>query len=87
MAGEYTPEMIAMLEAQRAYFASDACLVERADESRELSPAECWAETVAVCADVEWMFSLMDPATRARAEEPEPLPGHVLATLEAMQRR
>lgn len=84
---EYSPEVIAMLEAQRAYFASDECLSDRAASFRDLSPAECWAATVEACEEVEWMFALMDPATRERAELPEPIPTEICARLAAMQHR
>lgn len=76
-----------MLAAQRAYFASDELLRDRAATFRGLSPEECWAATVEACEEVEWMYSLMDPETRARAERPEDVPPEVLARLEAMQRR
>ncbi len=86
MAGdEYTPEMLAMLERQRAYFASDS-LVERAAEFRDATPAECWAATIELCAGLDWFLARMDPETRARAMEPEPRSEEEIAILEALQR-
>ena len=88
MAGddEYTPEMRAMLERQRAYFASDECLRERAALYRGLTPAQCWAETVELCGSLDWFLDRMEPEVRARALEPEPLPAELVAILEQMQR-
>ncbi|MBA3398292.1 MAG: hypothetical protein H0T89_37040 [Deltaproteobacteria bacterium] len=83
----YTREMIAMLQAQRAYFSSDELVRDRAESFRGLSPEECWGATIEACEEVEWLFSLMDPETRARAELPEVVPVSVIAKLEAMQRR
>ena len=83
---EYTPEMLAMLERQREYFASDGALVERAAEFRDLTPAECWAATVELCAGLDWFLARMDPETRARALEAEPLSDELVAILEALQR-
>ena len=82
---EYTPEMLAMLERQRAYFAREA-LVERAAEMRGATPAECWAATVELCAGLDWFLARMTPETRARALAPEPLSDELVAILEALQR-
>jgi hypothetical protein len=86
VAGEYTPEMCEMLERQRAYFASDDCVRERAELWRDATPEQCWAATLESCREVEWLFALMDPDTRSRAEQPEPIPDTVISILEAMQR-
>jgi hypothetical protein len=60
---------------------------ERAARYREMTPAQCWAETVELCAMRDWIASHMDPAARARAFEPEPLSDEIIAILEAMQRQ
>jgi hypothetical protein len=79
--------MIEQLKRQIEYFSSDQLLIERAAPFRDLTPEECWAETIASCKEVDWLFSLMEPDVRERAMQPEPIPDHVLRTLEAMQRR
>jgi hypothetical protein len=84
--GEYTPDTCEILERQRAYFASDDCLRERADLWRDATPEECWAATLESCREVEWLFALVDTDTRSRAEQPEPIPAAVIAILEALQR-
>jgi len=83
---EYTPEMMAMLERQRAYFSSDECLRDRAELWRDASPEECWAAVEELCADAEALLSQLDDETRERAMRPEPLPPRVIAMLESMQR-
>lgn len=83
---EYTPEMLAMLERQRAYFASDDLLRERAALWRDATPEQCLAATIESCKEVEWMFAMMEPEVRERAIQPEPISTEILAILEAMQR-
>lgn len=83
---EYTPEMLAMLERQVAYFSSDELLLERAALWRDATPEECLIATRESCEEVEWMFGLMEPEVRERALQPEPVPDEIIAILEAMQR-
>ena len=40
MTDHYTPEMLAMLERQREYFASDQLLIERAEPWRDATPED-----------------------------------------------
>jgi hypothetical protein len=82
-----TPEMLAMLDRQREYFASDQLLIDRAKPWRDATPEECLVATMESCREVDWMFSMMEPEVRERALRPEPIPEGVLAILEAMQKR
>lgn len=78
--------MLAVLERQREYFASDQCLLDRAALWRDATPEECLIATKECCEEVEWMFEVMEPDVRERALQPEPIPDEVLRILEAMQR-
>jgi hypothetical protein len=69
------------LEAQRAHFASDAFLVERAAIWRDQSPEACLAATAEECATAAWLLERLDPETRERAIAPEPLPSDTVALL------
>ena len=83
---EYTPEMLAMLERQRAYFASDQLVRDRVEPWRGATPEECLEATIESCKEVELLFAMMEPQVRERAMQPEPLSPQVVAILEAMQR-
>jgi hypothetical protein len=76
----------AKLELLRQHFASDDLLLERAAVFRDLSPAQCLAETIESCRDAMVMLSYQDAATRARSLADEPLPADTLAILEALQK-
>lgn len=76
-----------VLRRQIEYFRSDELVKERAAPYREMTPAECWAETVSLCEDLDWFYSMMEPEVRARALEPERLPQDIVEILEAMQRQ
>ena len=78
--------MIARLQRQIAHVTSDDFVRERAAPYRTMSPAECWAETVALCGGLDQIASWMEPATRARALEREPMSDELCAILEAVQR-
>ncbi len=82
-----TPEMLAMLERQRAHFASDEFLVERANDLRGASPTVCWEATKELCASLDWFVARMEPEVRARALAPEPLSRDLVEILEAMQKQ
>lgn len=86
MADEYTREMRALLEAQRAYFASDDCLRERAALWHDATPEECWAAVQEECEAAERWLARLDPDTLERAVKPEPLPAATIALLERLQR-
>ena len=60
---------------------------ERAAVYRGRSPADCWAETIELCANVDWFLERMEPDVLARVVEPEPRSPELIAILEAMQRQ
>jgi hypothetical protein len=82
-----TPEQLAMIEAQRAYFASDECVRERAALWRDATPEECLMATAEECAAAVALLEVKDPVERDRALEPPPIPADTVAILEALQRR
>ena len=80
-------DMLAVLERQRAYFASDEHLRERAEPWRDATPEQCLAATIDQCREAELLLSMKDPAERERALRPMPIPSDTQAILEALQRR
>lgn len=78
--------MLARIEAQRAYFASDEHIKERAAIWRAATPEACLDAVLELCADTEYVLSLKDPAALARVLEPPPIPDDTLAILEGLQR-
>ena len=75
------------LEAQRAYFASDAHLVERAAIWRDASPEECLAATFALCEDADALLAMKSPDEIERALARDPLPADTLEILAIFARR
>jgi len=67
----FTPEMLAQIEAQRAYFASDELIRERAEPWRHATPEQCLAATLECCASAAYFLSLKTPEELARVLEPE----------------
>ena len=53
----FTPEMLAQIEAQRAYFASDEHIKERAAIWRGVSPEECLAAVIDSCREAETLLA------------------------------
>jgi hypothetical protein len=82
-----TSEMLAKIEAQRAYFASDDHIRERAAIWRDASPEACLETVSGLCDDAAYFLSLKDPETLARVLEPPPIPDDTIAILEALQLR
>lgn len=76
-----------MLERQRAYFSSDACLRDRAELWRDASPQECWTAMKDLCTFADHCLDQLDTATRERALLPEPLPADTLRLLERLQQQ
>lgn len=70
----FTPEMLAKIEAQRAYFASDELIRERASVWRDASPQECLAATHEECETASVMLARLEPEVRERSLQPEALP-------------
>ena len=82
----FTPDMLAMIEAQRSHFASDEHLKERAAIWANASPEQCLAAVAEQCREAEYFFSIKSDAERERAMASEPLPADTIAILEALQR-
>lgn len=82
-----TSEMLAQLEAQRAYFASDEHLIERAQIWRDATPEECLAATFALCDDAEALLALKSSEERETILAREPLPPETAALLAQLARR
>jgi hypothetical protein len=83
----FTPQMLAQIEAQRAYFASDELIKERAALWRDATPEECLAATIAKCQEAAYFLDMKSPEELDRILEPEPIPADTLAILERLQRR
>ena len=82
-------ELNAKLEAQRAYFASDELLLERAELWRDASPLECLRATAEESETATRMIDNLPPETAERALAQEPVPPDTLELLEQLwaQRR
>lgn len=83
----FTPDMLAKIEAQRAYFASDDHLRERAAVFRDATPEQCLIAVIEQCREAEYFLSLKSAAELERVLAPEPIPDDTLAILEDLQRR
>lgn len=77
------PDVI--LKRQMEHFRSDDLVRERAAPYRDMSPAQCWAETRELCGMLDWFLERMEPEVRARALESEPMTAELVAILESMQ--
>ncbi|MEO6771650.1 MAG: hypothetical protein ABI467_01345 [Kofleriaceae bacterium] len=77
----------AILEAQRAYFASDEHIKERGSAYRTMTPQDCLEIVAGMCRDSAWFMSLKSPDELARLESLRALPDSVIATLERLQKR
>jgi hypothetical protein len=82
----YTAEMLAKLEAQRAYFASDDHIRARAAVWRDATPEERLVAVADQCREADDMLSLKTPDELERILAPVPLPEDTIAILEAIQR-
>jgi hypothetical protein len=60
----YTPEMLAMLERQRAYFSSDDHLRREAEPWVDSTPAERIAEVASMCRAAEHFLDLAEAEGR-----------------------
>lgn len=83
----FTADQLAVLEAQRAYFASDELIRERAAMWRGASPEECLVAVIESCTEAAYFLSLKSPEELERVLAPVPLPPDTLLILEALQRR
>ncbi|HEY5924049.1 MAG TPA: hypothetical protein VIV11_20355 [Kofleriaceae bacterium] len=77
----------AKLEAQRAYFASDELLLERAALWRDATPEECLRATAEECEVAAQMLDQLEPEVAERALAAEPLPEDTVALLEQLRRQ
>jgi hypothetical protein len=77
---------LAILERQRAYFASDEHLRFRGSVWRDATPEECLAALEEQCKDAEEMYALKTPDELAALLQPVPIPADTLALLAALQR-
>lgn len=72
-----TADMLAKLEAQRAHFASDEHIRERASAWRDASPAECLGAVAELCEDAAALVDRLSPSEQDRVLSPPPLPAEV----------
>jgi hypothetical protein len=79
-------EMLAVLEAQRAWFSSDEHIKERAKLWRDATPEECLQATAELCAEAAFLLSRLSDEQLERALRPEPIPPDTLELLEAIHR-
>jgi hypothetical protein len=79
-------EMLAVLEAQRAWFSSDEHIKERAKLWRDATPEECLQATAELCAEAAFLLSRLSEEQLERALRPEPIPSDTLELLEAIHR-
>ncbi len=78
--------MLAVLEAQRAWFASDAHIKERAAIWRDATPQECLEAVAELCAEAAFSLSRLPEDELERALTPDPLPADTIQLLEAIAR-
>jgi hypothetical protein len=85
MSSEYTSEMLALLEAQRSYFASDDHIRREVEPWRDASPEERLAAVAEMCAAGDYFLSRLDPETLERVLQPVPLPDDTIQILMALR--
>ncbi|HEY5921115.1 MAG TPA: hypothetical protein VIV11_05560 [Kofleriaceae bacterium] len=85
MAGTYTAEQLAMLEAQVAHFASDDHVRAEVEVWRDTTPTERLAELEQMCAMADHFLSQLPPEQLARVMTREPLPTESIALLVALR--
>ena len=78
--------MIAMLEAQRAYFASDDHIRREVAVWADSTPEERLAEMAEMCAAGDYFLSRLEPAALERALHREPLPADSAEIFMAIRR-
>ena len=79
-------EMLAVLEAQRAWFASDEHIKERAAIWRDATPEECFQAVAELCTEAAFFLSRLSESELDRALTPDPLPPDTIQLLEAICR-
>ena len=83
----FTAEMLAQIEAQRAHFASDDHVRERAAVWRDATPEQRLAAVIDQCREAEYFLALKTPEALERVLAPTPIPDDTIAILERLQRR
>jgi len=84
VAAAFTPEQLAMIERQRAYFASDDLIRERAAPWIGVSPEQCWNEVQGMCEWAETCIERLPVEASERALDRQPFPQSTIALLEAL---
>lgn len=82
----YSPEMLAMLEAQRAYFSSDDHIRREVEVWRDASPTERLAELAGMCVAGEYFMSQLGADAQEQLARPVALPDDTIAILAALRR-
>ncbi len=80
-------DALALIDAQRAYFASDERIRERAAAWADASPQECLESVREECEAAMQLIAMKPDAEQERALAPEPIPPQTIALLERLQRR
>ena len=76
----------AILAAQRAYFASDDHIIDRASDYRDMTPEECLAEVSELCRGAAEFMEMKSEEELARIFDSDPLPPDTIACLEHIRR-
>ena len=79
--------MLAQLEAQRAYFASDDHIRREVAVWADSTPEERLAEVADMCAMADYFLAQLEPAALERALTREPLPADSAAVFVALRQR
>ena len=79
-------EMLAVLEAQRAWFSSDEHIKERAKLWRDATPEECFEATAELCTEAAFFLSRLSEDELERALAPDPIPPDTIELLESICR-
>jgi hypothetical protein len=82
---DYTPDMLAMLEAQRQHFASDDHIRQEVEAWRDATPEERLAAVAEMCAAGDYFLSQLDPEALDRVLRPIPLPDDTVQILMALR--
>jgi hypothetical protein len=82
---EYTVEMLALIEVQREYFASDDHIRRDVEPWRDASPEERLAAVAEMCAAGDYFLSQLDPETLERVLRPVRLPDDTIEILMALR--
>ena len=77
--------MLEQIEAQRAHFASDDHIRERAATWRDATPEECLVAVIDQCREAEYFLSLKTSEELERVLASPPIPPDTLAILARLQ--